>query len=205
MFKVQDGSWKPVDLNIPDNPQEECVICIQTAPSGENKFFAVEVTAEMAQQLQAPAEKAMAINGDGAIITGVSVLQPAATEKVIWEGEEYSGDDYNNNIQLGGEDDWVNAGLEEGQKVRIYFTTSDEENWQVQVFDGHWNALSELGLAGDKHNQFNAENTPNALKKGYVEFVAEGDIYTKLTTKAWWGNAIILQGKKVTFTKVAFI
>lgn len=205
MFKVQDGSWKAVNLNIPDNPQDPNVICIQTAPSGENQFFAIEVTAEIAEQLLAPADKAMAINGDGAYILGVSVLQPAATEKVIWEGEEYSGDDYNNNIQLGGEEDWVNAGLEEGQKVRVYFTTSDEENWQVQVFDGHWNALSELGLDGDKNNQFNAENTPNALKKGYVEFEAKGDIYTKLTTKAWWGYAIILQGKKVTFTKVAFI
>lgn len=205
MFKVQDGSWKAVDLNIPDNPQEPNVICIQTAPSGENQFFAIEVTAEIAEQLLAPTDKAMAINGDGAYILGVSVLQPAATEKVIWEGEEYSGDDYDRNLELGGEDDWVNAGLEEGQSVRIYFTTSDEENWQVQVFDGHWNALSELELDGDKHNQFNAENTPNALKKGYIEFVAKGDIYTKLTTKAWWGSAIILQGKKVTFTKVAFI
>ena len=205
MFKVQDGDWKAVDLHIPNNPQDPNVICIQTSPSGENQFFAIEVTAEIAAQLLAPDNKAMAINGDGAFILGVSVLQPAASEKIIWEGEEYSGDDYDNNILLGGEDDWVDAGLEEGQKVRIYFTTTDEENWQVQVFDGHWNAFSELGLAGDKKNQFNAENSPNALKKGYVEFVAEGDIFTKLTTHAWWGNAIILQGKKVTFTKVAFI
>ena len=148
---------------------------------------------------------AFIINGDGNVeVTGISLIQYGSTETVVWEGSEYSGDNYDSNITLGGEDDWVNAGLYDGATVKIYFTTTDAEGWQIQLFDGHWSALSELGMDGDNHNQFNASNSPSAASAGYIEFTAEGDVFTKLTTHANWGNAIILQGKLVTFTKITY-
>ncbi len=171
-------------------------------------YFAFNVTADILSQLTNQDTGwggAYQCQGEGVIITGVSLIHYGATEKVVWEGSEYTGENYNNNLCLGTEDDWVNAGLEDGCEVRLYFTAESETDWQIQVFDGHWNALNALNLAGAAPNQFNAENSPEAFSKGYVSFKATGDVYTALTTKAYWGNAIILQGKGITFTKITFM
>ncbi len=171
-------------------------------------YFAFNVTADILSQLTDQDTGwggAFQCQGEGVIITGVSLIHYGATEKVVWEGSEYTGENYNNNLCLGTEDDWVNAGLEDGCEVRLYFTAESETDWQIQVFDGHWNALNALNLAGAAPNQFNAENSPEAFSKGYVSFKATGDVYTALTTKAYWGNAIILQGKGITFTKITFM
>ena len=171
-------------------------------------YFAFNVTADILSQLTNQDTGwggAFQCQGEGVIITGVSLIHYGATEKVVWEGSEYTGANYENNLQLGTEDDWNNAGLEDGCEVRLYFTAESETDWQIQVFDGHWNALNALNLPGAAANQFNAENSPEAFSKGYVSFKATGAIYTALTTKAWWGYAIILQGKGITFTKISFM
>ena len=170
-------------------------------------YVAVELDAARAALLTTAIDwgYAFILQGENFIVTKVSLVQFGATEKTVWEGSEYSGADYDRNLELGSEDAWVNAELPEGAEVRVYFTTDDSNEWQIQVFDGHWNPFKEFGLDGDNLNQFNATNAPNAVSKGYISFKAEGSIYTKLTTKAGWGSAIILQGKKVTFTRIAFI
>jgi len=172
-------------------------------------YFAFNVTADILAKLTNQDTGwggAYQCQGEGVIITGVSLIQYGATETVVWEGSEYTGDNYENNLSLGGEDDWVNAGLTQGSEIRIYFTTTDAENWQIQLFDGHWNSLGpDLNMPGDAANQFNAENSPQAVGNGYISFEANSGIYSKFTTKAWWGNAIIVQGKLVTVTKISFI
>ena len=202
MFQLYDGHWGGLSIPELDGGQ---AVSSDNAASGST-FFSFEVTASIAAQLSTIAGWGGAIlcNGDGGVeITAVSLIQFGATETTVWEGSAYTGD-YAENLCLGGEDDWVDNGLEEGSEVRIYFTTTLSEDWQIQVFDGHWSAMSELGLDGDNSNQFNASNSPDALSKGYVSFKATGGIYTKLTTHAWWGNAIILQGKEITVTRLAF-
>ncbi len=171
-------------------------------------YFAFNVTADILAKLTNQDTGwggAYQCQGEGVIITGVSLVHYGATEKVVWEGSEYTGPDYDNNLQIGTEDDWVNAGLEEGCEIRLYFTAESETEWQIQLFDGHWNALNALNLPGAAPNQFNAENSPEAISKGYVSFKATGEIYTALTTKAWWGYALICQGKGITFTKFTFM
>ena len=53
--------------------------------------------------------------------------------------------------------------------------------------------------------QWNAENSPEAVEKGYVSFKAEGDAFNLLTTHAWWGFALIIQGKNLVVNKLAYI
>ncbi|HBH09605.1 MAG TPA: hypothetical protein DDX40_09435, partial [Rikenellaceae bacterium] len=170
-------------------------------------YFAFNVTADILAQLinqDTGWGGAFQCQGEGAVIKGVSLIHYGATEKVIWEGELYSGDDYNNNLEIGTEDDWVNAGLEEDCEIRIYFSAKSETDWQIQLFDGHWGELNDLNMPG-KANQFNAENSPEAFGKGYISFKATKPIFTKLTTKAWWGSALIVQGKGITVKKIAFL
>lgn len=156
------------------------------------------------------------IANGGLIITGCSYTLKKVTlrtvipmDTVIWEGEEYSSDDMSINLEFGSEDDWNNAGLKEGQKVRVYFTPSNLEEWKIQVFGGHW---EKWFLDGD-----DGEISPDALcgpafkpsntdaSTGYIEFSATGDVYKSLTEKQGWGSALILQGKYVTFTKISFL
>lgn len=156
------------------------------------------------------------IANGGLVITGCNYVLKKITlrtvipmDTVIWEGEEYSSDDMSLNLELGSEDDWNNAGLKEGQKIRIYFTTSNPEEWQIQVFGGHWEKWFLDGADGTQSPDalfgpaFKPSNTDASV--GYVEFSATGDLYNALTTKQWWGSALILQGKYVTFTKISFL
>lgn len=72
----------------------------------------------------------------------------------------------------------------------------------MQIFDGHWGGM---GYVTPNGVQFNQDNAPEAIEKGYVSFKAEGDAFTALTTHAWWGYALIVQGKNLVVTKLAFI
>lgn len=201
------GHWSAMSMLFPDLENPNQFNQDRNPDAVSSGYVAFEVTEEIYNLFT---EKqwwgsALIVQGKFLTVTGISFLHFGMTETVVWEGSEYAGDDYDNNLQLGGEDDWVNAGLAEGQMVRLYFTTTDAAEWQIQVFDGHWNPMSELGLDGDNKNQFNAANSPEAASKGYVEFEATPDIFAKLTSHQYWGYAIILQGKLVTFTKIAFI
>ena len=86
--------------------------------------------------------------------------------------------------------------------MRIYFTPDDPSDWSIQIFDGHWNGM---GFVTPNGVQWNAENSPEAVEKGYVSFKAEGDAFNLLTTHAWWGFALIVQGKNLVVNKLAYI
>lgn len=144
------------------------------------------------------------IMGSDLTFTKVEILQEIPQETTVWEGSEYTGENYNNNLTIGGEDDWVNAGLYDGAEVRVYFTAESATEWQVQLFDGHWGGMNTLFPDAEAKNQFNAENSPNAISDGYVSFIATGTVFEQLTSHQNWGNALIVQGKGVTVTKFTF-
>lgn len=147
----------------------------------------------------------LVITGCNYILSKITLITEISLEVVVWEGSEDSGASCGLNLEIGEELAWANAGMKEGAKVRVYFTTSDPD-WKVQIFGGHWEkfflddgseALSGGGPA------FDASNWDSSL--GYVEFTASGEIYSAMTVQQWWGSALILQGNNVTFTKFAFL
>ncbi len=153
----------------------------------------------------------LAANG-GLVITGcnytlskIELIGEVSQEVTVWSGSEYTGADYNNNLTLGGEDDWVNAGLKVGDTIRIYFTAESDTDWQIQLFDGHWGGMNMLFPDQDAKNQFNAANSPTAISDGYISFKVTDEILAVLTSHQGWGNAIICQGKGITFTEITFI
>lgn len=120
-------------------------------------------------------------------------------EIVVWEGSMTSSG-YSNVDNMGTEDDWANAGIAEGDLMRIYFTTTDPDNWVIQLFGLHWGAFNH---SADGTNKFTKETDPDAIKNGYIEIPVTADIVTELTTKAYWGAAMIWQGDpEVTVTKM---
>lgn len=150
------------------------------------------------------ADCGLLIMGGDLTFTKVEILQEIPQETTVWEGSEYTGENYNNNLTIGGEDDWVNAGLYDGAEVRVYFTAESATEWQIQLFDGHWGAMNTLFPDDEAKNQFNAENSPNAISNGYVSFIATGTVFEQLTGHQDWGSALIVQGKGITVTKFTF-
>ena len=145
---------------------------------------------------------ALILQGKNMVFSKISYVHYYPQETTVWTGPSSHTGDYAANQELGGEDDWVNAGLADGDEVRIYFTPDDPTDWSVQVFDGHWGGMSYVTPNGV---QWNNENDPEAPERGYVSFVATGDAFTAMTTKAWWGSALILQGKNMVFNKLTFV
>ena len=199
-FQLHDGHWG--NISIEELDWDITVSKNNTDPS--TGYFAFNVTQAVMDQLTSIQGwgGAFLCNGEGVALTGVSLIKFTASETVVWEGVSDHTGDYDTNLTLGGEDDWVNAELWEGAEVRIYFTPDDWSDWSMQIFDGHWNGM---GYVTPNGVQWNVENSPEAQEKGYVSFKAEGDAFQALTTKAWWGNALILQGKNLVVTKIAFI
>ena len=151
----------------------------------------------------AKADSQLTLVSDNGSVTYTMNIDPGdKLEVTVWTGPSGHTGDYASNQELGGEDDWVNAGLQEGDEIRIYFTPDNPSDWSIQVFDGHWNGM---GYVTPNGTQWNVENDPEATDRGYVSFVASGDAFTALTTKAWWGSALILQGKNMVFDKLSFV
>ena len=199
-FQLHDGHWG--NISIEELDWDITVSKNNTDPS--TGYFAFNVTQAVMDQLTSIQGwgGAFLCNGEGVALTGVSLIKFTASETVVWEGVSDHTGDYDTNLTLGGEDDWVNAELWEGAEVRIYFTPDDWSDWSMQIFDGHWNGM---GYVTPNGVQWNVENSPEAQEKGYVSFKAEGDAFAAMTSHLWWGNALILQGKNLVVTKIAFI
>ena len=198
------GHWSGMSMLFPDLENPNQFNQNRNPDAIANGYVAFEVTEEIFNLFT---EKlwwgsALIVQGKNLTVTGISFLHFGVSETVVWEGTSNHTGDYDNNIELGGEDDWVNAELWEGAEIRIYFTPDDPSEWSIQIFDGHWNSLKQVTPNGV---QFNQDNDPDAVSRGYVSFKAEGDVFAALTSHLWWGSALILQGKNMVFTKLAYI
>lgn len=145
------------------------------------------------------------IQGSDLIFTKIEIVSEISQETTVWEGEFYTGPDYNNNGELGTENDWINAGLYEGATVKVYFTAGTPEDWSIQLFSGHWSGLTMLFPGTDNPNQFNSTTAPTAVSDGYISFVVTEELFNIFTEIQNWGSALIVQGKDITFTRIAFI
>lgn len=198
-MQIHGGHWE--GMSFPELDGGNTVSNENTEPGAA--FFSFEVTNDNIGILTSIQYWGGSIltQGENVAVTAVSLIHFGATETVVWEGSLETGD-YANNLEIGGEDDWVDAELWDGAEIRIYFTAEDPADWSLQVFDGHWGSLEYVCPDG---KQFNQDNAPEMLERGYVSFKAEGSVFEALTTKQWWGSALIVQGKNLTVTKLAFM
>ncbi|MDI9550491.1 MAG: hypothetical protein GX125_04930 [Bacteroidales bacterium] len=141
----------------------------------------------------------MIIQGSDLIFTKVEILQEIPQEKTIWEGSRETGN-YANNLELGTENDWINAGLAIGNVVKVYFTAANPAEWSMQIFDGHWSMMSfpEIGA------QFNQDNSTGAAD-GYISFTVDEGKLAAMTAIQNWGYALIVQGKNLTVTQITML
>lgn len=118
---------------------------------------------------------------------------------VIWEGEEDMGS-WSNQPYLGEDGQFITAGLKVGDKIRFYYAPKGDQ-FQIQLFDGHWGALSIAELGGGQ--TISQETVPNYT--GYFEFVVTPALHSQLASKMDWGGAMLCQGENAVVTMITMV
>ena len=134
--------------------------------------------------------------GENAIVTMVTMIHEIPQEKDIWVGEEDLGS-WSNQPYFAPEGILTEMGAKAGQLIRIYFTPYAEW-WQIQLYDGHWGALSIPELAGGQ--LVNPDTAPGVTD--CFEFVLTDALLAQLSDLQGWGGTLLAQGESVIITKI---
>lgn len=154
-------------------------------------------TAKMVEQLTTLTDWGMCwiVNGEGAVITKISVTHYNSLETVVWQGEIVA-DDWGNQPTFfsDGAPELLEAGMKVGSVIRIFITPT-ADGWNCQLWDGHW------------HGQFDGCDFNNGNwnldeHNGAVEFTVTDDFFARMTASEGWGGAFLVNGDNVICTKV---
>ena len=192
-FKLQDGHWAAINLEILGG---ENTVSANNAPSG-TQYFAFEVDAAVLAQLTTVGQGwgySFVINGEGAIITGISMVHFGAAEKrtPIWEGSVTVGnwDGSMGALSWGGYD-W--STVEAGTKLAVSFTASSDDA-VMRFGNGSWASMPSLaGLAPDG-------NIPVAGLTSYEFELTAADIDQLVNA-----GGLVICGAYWTITEVALV
>ena len=122
------------------------------------------------------------------------------TETYIWQGKhDLAG--WGANLEAGPEDGFVQAGLQVGDLVRIYYETYNEW-WQYKLQAGHWDAINLDVLGGE--NTVSANNA--ASGDTFFSFEVTDAIYAQLTkTGEGWGYSFVINGEGAYIKGISMI
>lgn len=139
---------------------------------------------------------ALLTQGESAAVTMVTMIHDIPQEKTLWEGSEDLGS-WSNQPYFGAEGALLEMGVKAGDLMRIYFTPYADW-WQIQIYDGHWGALSIAELGGGQ-----LVNPETSTATSCFEFVITDAIFAQLTGIQGWGGTILCQGEGVIITRIA--
>ena len=154
-----------------------------------------------------PGSKVRLISSNGEITYTMDFTPNTEVNTVIWTGNvDLAGWSFNwqfgDNTHSTGEDPlaFVKMGLEVGDVIHLYMTPYNDW-WQVQFFDGHWNAQTAIGDIFGNGNNVNSGIA--SLENGCLDIPVSEEIHYQLTTFTDWGYCWILQGEGVVITKIS--
>ena len=161
-------------------------------------YFEFEVTPANIGILCSPQDwgGALLTQGEAAAVTMVTMIHDIPQEKDLWVGSENLGS-WDNQPYFGAEGALVEMGVKVGDLMRIYFTPNAEW-WQIQIYDGHWGALSLDELNGGQ-----LVNPETSTATSCFEFVITEALYAQFTSIQGWGGTLLCQGEGVTITRIA--
>ena len=150
------------------------------------------------------------ISSNGEITYTVDFIPNTEVTTVLWTGAvDMAG--WSINWQIGdgtggasNPNMFVDMDLQEGDVIRVYMTNYNDW-WQVQFYNGHWEAQNEIGNAAGTDNGHNINSGIYNLEEhgGCIEITATAELVRQLTTLNDWGYCWILQGEGVIITKIA--
>jgi hypothetical protein len=148
------------------------------------------------------------ISSNGEVTYDLSIIPNTEQTFVIWTGAlDLAGWSFNwqfgDNTHSTGESAtaFADMGLQEGDVIRIWATNYNDW-WQVQFFDGHWGAQTEIGTATGLNNGNNINSGIYDLSVGYIEIPVTATLAEQLTTLNDWGYCWIMQGEGIIINKI---
>lgn len=147
------------------------------------------------------------VSSNGEITYTLDVTPNTEVNTVIWTGA-VDLNAWSINWQFGdgtqsvGEDPlaFTKIALAEGDVIHLYATAYNDW-WQIQFFNGHWEAQTSIGDTFGNGNNINSGIA--SLEKGYLDIVVTAQMLTEFTTYNDWGYCWILQGEGVVITKIS--
>ena len=147
------------------------------------------------------------VSSNGEITYTLDVTPNTEVNTVIWTGavdlNAWSINwQFGDGTQSAGEDAlaFTKIALAEGDVIHLYATAYNDW-WQIQFFNGHWEAQTSIGDTFGNGNNINSGIA--SLEKGYLDIVVTAQMLTELTTYNDWGYCWILQGEGVVITKIS--
>ena len=136
--------------------------------------------------------------------------QPQPTDGVLWEGSALVTGWANQPTFLSdGGKELKDAGAEAGDYIYFYASAPTDE-WQVELFEGHWGGMYERFSAKPLDN--NEDGTPrestvvDLAGKGYFAFQLTQEVLDKAYTAGGWGGVFLLNGDgDLTVTKLELV
>ena len=147
------------------------------------------------------------VSSNGEITYTLDVTPNTEVNTVIWTGavdlNAWSINwQFGDGTQSAGEDPlaFTKIALAEGDVSHLY-PTAYNDWWQIQFFNGHWEAQTSIGDTFGNGNNINSGIA--SLEKGYLDIVVTAQMLTEFTTYNDWGYCWILQGEGVVITKIS--
>ena len=147
------------------------------------------------------------VSSNGEITYTLDVTPNTEVNTVIWTGavdlNAWSINwQFGDGTQSAGEDPlaFTKIALAEGDVIHLYATAYNDW-WQIQFFNGHWEAQTSIGDTFGNGNNINSGIA--SLEKGYLDIVVTAQMLNELTTYNDWGFCWILQGEGVVITKIS--
>ena len=147
------------------------------------------------------------ISSNGEITYTLDVTPNTEVNTVIWTGAVDLNAwginwQFGDGTQSAGEDAlaFTKIALAEGDVIPLYATAYNDW-WQIQFFNGHWEAQTSIGDTFGNGNNINSGIA--SLEKGYLDIVVTAQMLNELTTYNDWGYCWILQGEGVVITKIS--
>ena len=212
MIKFYDGHWaEHLETGVAAGIGSTCEISPNNYNLDEHGG-AIEftATAKMVEQLTTLTDWGMCwiMMGQG-VVTKIAVTHYNSLETTLWSGDlDFNG--WGINWQIGdgtaGADNakmFVDAELKAGMTLRLYLTAYNDW-WQVQFYNGHWEAQNEIGTATGLNNNHNVNSSIYNLAEhnGAIEIPVTAELARQLTEYSDWGYCWILQGEGCRATKI---
>ena len=147
------------------------------------------------------------ISSNGEITYTLDVTPNTEVNTVIWTGAVDLNAwginwQFGDGTQSAGEDAlaFTKIALAEGDVIHLYATAYNDW-WQIQFFNGYWEAQTSIGDTFGNGNNINSGIA--SLEKGYLDIVVTAQMLNELTTYNDWGYCWILQGEGVVITKIS--
>ena len=211
-LQIVEGHWGPTYASICSFGNDTEGGKFTEYDLDENKgYFNLVVTQEM---LDAAFEQkwwggVFVLNGDNVVVDRITTTHYESLETTLWSGDlDFNG--WGINWQIGdgtagatNPQMFVEAELKAGMTIRLYLTAYNDW-WQVQFYNGHWEAQNEIGTATGLNNNHNVNSGIYNLAdhNGAIEIPVTAELANQLTTLNDWGYCWILQGEGCRATKI---